>query len=729
MNVIRKSTQLPDGREISIETGALAKQADGSIILTCGDTKLLATVVARKEIDVEKDFLPLSVDYMEKFAAAGRFPGGFFKRDGRMGEHEILTSRLIDRAIRPLFPDDYHGDTQVMVQLISSDSTEQPDALACLAASAALYVSDIPFNHPVSEVRVARKDGEFVINPPFKDMASCDVDLMIAGTMESINMVEGEMKEVGEDVMLEAMKFGHEIIKTLNQLQEDLREAAGKPKREYETLAFDEELYNGMSELLSGPFEEIARGAFAKEERSDRFRSLKEEVVEKFKESHEEDEYFGAKVGKYFKKIQKQIVRGLVVAEKLRLDGRALEEIRPIWGEVDLLPRAHGSAVFTRGETQALCSMTLGSKMDEQTIDTATFQGSKRFMLQYNFPGFSTGEVKPNRGPARREIGHGNLAERALKPVIPEESSYTIRLVSNILESNGSSSMASVCGGCMALMDGGIKVNRPVSGIAMGLITTEDGFAVLSDILGDEDFLGDMDFKVAGTTEGLTACQMDIKIQGLSWDIVEAALQQSKGGRLHILDEMLKVIPEANADVSPYAPVVFTMEIPNDSFGTVIGPGGKIIQEIQKDTNTTIALEEGTDGNNMGTATITGVGAEAIAAAAQHIRKLIQVPTIGEVYNAKVKTIMDYGAFVEFLPGKEGLLHISEISYERIKSMEGVFKVGEEVPIKLVGVDPKSGKWRLSHKVLTPKPEGYVEEERRGRGDRGDRGDRRGRRN
>ncbi len=719
MNIIRKSTHLPDGREIILETGHLAKQADGCVMLTCGETMLMAVCVARKEIDIEKDFLPLSVDYMEKFSSSGRFPGGFFKRDGRMGENEILTSRLIDRAIRPLFPDDYHGDTQVMVYLMSSDMEEQPDALACLAASSALLISDIPFTHPVCEVRVGRKDGEFLINPPFSAMESCDVDLMIAGTSQSVNMVEGEMKEVSEEVMLSAMKFGHEVIQTLNSLQEDLQKEAGKEIREYETLEFDEELFNKMDAILAQPFEEITLAAHGKEDRSEKFRELKDKVMEELQEAYEEDEHFNSKVGAHFKKIQKRVVRGLTVKNKRRLDGRALDEVRDIWGQTGLLPRVHGSAVFTRGETQALCTATLGTKMDEQTIDTATFKGSKKFMLQYNFPGFSTGEVKPNRGPARREIGHGNLAERALKTVVPSDIPYTVRVVSNILESNGSSSMASVCGGTMALMDAGIQINKPVSGIAMGLITTEDGFAVLSDILGDEDFLGDMDFKVAGTENGLTACQMDIKIQGLSWEIIETALEQSKGGRMHILDKMLEVIPEIKEDLSPYAPRFFTMDIPNDSFGTIIGPGGKIIQEIQKETGTAIALEEGE--GKTGKATISGNSSEAIAEAAQHIRKLIQVPTIGEVYSAKVKNITDYGAFVEFLPGKEGLLHISEISYDRLRSMEGVFKVGDEIPIKLVGVDPKSGKWRLSHKVLLPKPEGWDEEEARRKESRGNR--------
>ncbi|WNJ16865.1 polyribonucleotide nucleotidyltransferase [Pontibacter sp. G13] len=726
MKEFRASTTLPDGREISIDTGALAKQADGAVVLTCGETMLLATVVARKEINLEVDFLPLSVDYMEKFAAAGRFPGGFFKRDGRMGESEILTSRLIDRAIRPLFPDDYHGDTQVMVQMISSDSKEQPDALACVAASAALLVSDIPFHEPVSEVRVARKDGEFIVNPSFADMADCDLDLMVAATSDSINMVEGEMKEVSEETMLEALKVAHDTIRALNAMQEDLRAQAGKEKRTYDTLEFNEELYNEIHEIIKDTISEVAHGAMSKELRSEKISAVKEKAVEALKEKYAEDEYFGARFGKYFKKIQKKIVRDTVVKESLRLDGRGLEEVRPIWSRVGYLPRSHGSSVFTRGETQALCTVTLGTKFDEQTIDTATFKGSKRFMLQYVFPGFSTGEVKPNRGPARREVGHGNLAERALKVMIPDDTDYTLRVVSSILESNGSSSMASVCGGTLALMDAGIPMTRPVSGIAMGLITTEDGFAVLSDILGDEDFLGDMDFKVTGTSEGLTACQMDIKIRGLSYEILEKALAQSKAGRMHILEEMLKTLPEPRKDLSPYAPRFFSMEIPHESFGMVIGPGGKIIQEIQKTTNTTINLEEGE--GNVGTATISADNAEAITAAVQQIRKLIQVPTVGDVYDAKVKTITDYGAFVEFLPGKEGLLHISEISYERLKSMEGIFKVGDAVKIKLIGVDPKSGKFRLSHKALLPKPEGYEEREDRDRGRSGG-GGRRGPRN
>jgi len=713
-----KNLTLPDGREVSIETGALARQADGAVLLRVGETVLFATVVSSKDINLEVDFLPLSVDYMEKFSAAGKFPGGFFKRDGRMGEGEILTSRLIDRAIRPLFPDDYHADTQVIVQLISTDRMEQPDSWACLAASAAICVSDIPFPDPVAEVRVARINGEMRINPHYKEMENCDLDLMVAATTESINMVEGEMKEVSEEVMLEALKFAHDHIKLLNGLQEEMRKAVGKTVREYDHLELNEELYQAMSTRISDKIYEISKSGLDKIDRSSQIKELKDNLKEELKERfEEEDEYFDARFSQYFKKIQKKIVRKMIVDERIRLDGRGLEDVRFIDSKVGLLPRTHGSAVFTRGETQALCTTTLGTKLDEQTVDTATVQGSKRFMLQYNFPGFSTGEVRPNRGPGRREIGHGNLAERALKCMIPDDIEYTIRVVSNILESNGSSSMASVCGGTLSLMDAGIKIIRPVSGIAMGLITEEDGsFAILSDILGDEDFLGDMDFKVAGTTEGLTACQMDIKIRGLSYEIIEQALSQSQKGRLHILDEMLKELPEARGSLSPYAPRLFAMDVPHEFFGMVIGPGGKIIQEIQKITNTTINLDEGE--NDMGTATISADNAEGIEEAARRIRELIQVPTVGEIYKAKVKSIQDYGAFVEYLPGKEGLLHISEIAHERLKSMEGVFEVGEEIDVKLVGVDKRTGKYRLSRKVLLPPPEGGVPEDdgRRGRG-------------
>ncbi len=699
-----KSVILPDGREISLETGALAKQADGSVVLRMNETMLLATVVSSHKINLETDFLPLSVDYQEKFSAAGRFPGGFFKRDGRMGELEILTSRLIDRAIRPLFPDDYHADTQVMVQLISSDSKDQADALACLAASAALMVSDVPFPDPVTEVRVVRKDGQFYVNPTFQFMEGTDLDLMVSATDDSINMVEGEMREVSEEVMVEALKFAHDIIRLLNQLQRDLAAAAGKPTREYDKLVRHEGMYNDLKELVTPAIQTLTESASGKEERSATIKATKDQAHEAIQAKYgEEVNYFEARFSEYFKSIQKEIVRLTVVRKNLRLDGRKTTDIRPIWSEVSYLPRAHGSAVFTRGETQALCAATLGTKLDEQTIDTATYRGSKRFMLQYNFPAFSTGEVKPNRGPGRREIGHGNLAERALKPMIPTDLPYTIRVDANILESNGSSSMASVCGGCLALMDAGIQIFRPVSGIAMGLITTDEGYAILSDILGDEDFLGDMDFKVAGTERGLTACQMDIKIRGLSYEIIVNALAQSKDGRLHILNEMLKSLEAPRQDMSPYAPRFFSMEVPHEYFGTVIGPGGKVIQEIQKNSGSTITLEEGS--GLVGTATISGDNALSIESAVAQIRRLIQSANVGDVFVAKVKSIQDYGAFVEFLPGKEGLLHISEISHERLNSMDGVFQVGDEVEIKIVGIDKKTNKFRLSRKALLPEPE------------------------
>lgn len=714
--LIKKAITLPDGREVSLETGLLAKQADGAVILRCGQTVILATVVSSRDINLTVDFLPLSVDYMENFSAAGKFPGGFFKRDGRMGEGEILTSRLVDRALRPLFPEDYHADTQVMIQLLSTDRQDQPDAWACLAASAAICVSDIPFPDPVTEVRIARKDGSFIINPTYADMEACDMDLMVAATDDSINMVEGEMKEISEEVMLDALKQAHQIIRLFNGLQNELRAAVGKVTRDYDKLERNEELYGIIQARTVPVFEEVARSAMGKADRNDRFKALKKTLKQELKEQFggEKDEYYEVRFNEYYKSIEENTIRGIVLNENLRLDGRKLDEVRPISCLVSFLPRTHGSAIFTRGETQAMCTATLGTKMDEQTVDTATFQGSKRFMLQYNFPGFSTGEVKPNRAPARREIGHGNLAERALKPMVPTDIPYTIRVVSNILESNGSTSMASVCGGTLALMDAGIQLIRPVSGIAMGLISGENGkFAVLSDILGDEDFLGDMDFKVTGTEMGLTACQMDIKIRGLSYEIIETALQQSKAGRMHILGEMLKALPEPRQELSRFAPRFFVLEVPHEFFGAVIGPGGKVIQEIQRSVGVVIALEEGS--KDVGTATISGENAEVIEEAARRIRALIQVPEVGEVYKAKVKSLQEYGAFVEYLPGKEGLLHISEIAYERINSVEDVLAVGDEIDVKLVGLDKKTGKYRLSRKVLLPVPEGYVEPEPRQR--------------
>lgn len=702
MNIIQKSLTLPDGRVIQIETGKMARQADGAITLRCGETLLLATVVAKREINLETDFLPLSVDYFEKYSSSGRFPGGFFKRDGRMGENEVLVCRLIDRALRPLFPDNYHADTQIMVQLMSSDREEQPDALGCLAASAALMVSDIPFQDPVSEVRVTRKNGIFYINPGFSQMEGTDLDLMVAATNDSIVMVEGEMVEVSEEVMLEAIKFAHESIKTLNNLQLELRAAVGKATREYAHLEEKPELEAELKALVQEDLYKVARGKMSKQERqeiiSKAYDNAKSVLTEKYGETVE---YLSTYIKGSFKHIQSDIVREVVVKEGIRLDGRSTTDVRQIDSEVAFLPRTHGSALFTRGETQSLCAVTLGTKLDQQTIDSATFIGSKTFMLQYNFPGFSTGEVKPNRAPARREIGHGNLAERSLKVMIPE-SPYTIRVESNILESNGSSSMASVCGGTLALMDAGIQIIRPVSGIAMGLITMSDNsFAVLSDILGDEDHLGDMDFKVAGTEKGLTACQMDIKIRGLSYEIIQKALAQSKNGRMHILREMLKAIDKPRSELSPFAPRFFVMSIPHEYFGAVIGPGGKVIQEIQKTTETVIVLEEGP--NSVGTATISSSNAKGIEMAVAQIRNIVQIPEIGETYTGKVRSIQAFGAFVEFLPGKDGLVHISEIANEKVDKVENYLKLGDEVNVKLLDIDPKSGKFRLSIKALLPK--------------------------
>lgn len=702
MNIINKKVTLADGRVIEIETGKLARQADGAITLRCGDTMLLATVVARQEINIETDFLPLSVDYLEKYSSSGRFPGGFFKRDGRLSDNEVLVCRLIDRALRPLFPEDYHADTQIFVQLMSSDKEEQPDALSCLAASAALMVSDIPFQDPVAEVRVVRKDGKFYINPKFAEMEGCDLDLMVAATIDSIVMVEGEMKEVSEDVMVEAIKFAHKTIISLNEMQLELREAVAKPIREYARLEPKPDFKAEIKTLAADAFYQVARAATDKHSRKAIIKEAYENAKKALAEKYPEMDYFGAYFSMYFKELQAEIVREVMVKEGIRLDGRKTTDIRQISSEVAILPRTHGSALFTRGETQSICVVTLGTKLDQQTIDSPTFNGSKTFMLQYNFPGFSTGEVKPNRAPARREIGHGNLAERALKVMVPE-TPYTLRVESNILESNGSSSMASVCGGTLALMDAGIQIHRPVSGIAMGLITMEDGsFAVLSDILGDEDHLGDMDFKVTGTTKGLTACQMDLKIRGLSYEIMEKALAQSKDGRLHILTEMLKALPSARTELSEFAPRFVVLNVPHEFFGAVIGPGGKVIQEIQRTTDTVIVLEEGANG--VGTATISSANAKGVESAVAQIRSIVQLPDVGDTYTGKVKSIQPFGAFVEFLPGKDGLLHVSEIAHERVEKVENYLKVGDEIQVKLVEIDPKSGKYRLSRKALLPKP-------------------------
>lgn len=733
MKHIEKTITLPNGREIHIETGRLAKQADGAVVVRSGDTMLLATVVSSKETR-DIDFLPLSVDYQEKFSSAGKIPGGFFKREGRLGENEILTSRLVDRALRPLFPEDYHAEVQVMIQLISADKEEQPDALACFAASAALMVSDIPFADPVAEVRVGMKDGKFIINPTYSEMEGLDMDIMVAATSDSIVMVEGEMKEVSEEDLLNGMIAAHESCRMLNTVQEELRKEVGLSPREYDKYDPTPEFFEKAAALIKDQIREVTDSLAQKQERSSKMDEIKKALIEAMTEGVEdakEIEKITNHCGVAFKSVQKDVVRGKALKERIRLDGRGLADVRDIWGEVSYLPRAHGSAIFTRGETQSLCAVTLGTKLDEQTIDRVTEEGKKRFFLHYNFPSFSTGEARPNRGPGRREIGHGNLAERALKMVLADDYEYTVRVVSDILESNGSSSMASVCGGCMAMLDAGIPLSAPVSGIAMGLITDKKTgeFAVLSDILGDEDFIGDMDFKVAGTVKGLTACQMDIKIRGLSYDILRQALDQSKAGRRHILDEMLKVISEPRKDLSPYAPRIEVIEIPSDMIGAVIGPGGKIIQEMQRVTTTTINIEEV---GNKGVVTIYSNDLKNLEAAKKMVKNIVAEPEIGEVYTSKVKSIKDFGAFVEYMPGKEGLLHISEISWERLPSMEGVLEVGQDIDVKLVGVDEKTGKVRLSAKVLLEKPEGYVERPERGergsRGDRGDRGDRGGRR-
>lgn len=732
MNPIYKSVTLPNGKTLTIETGRLAKQADGSCVVRCGDTMLLATVVASKEAK-DVDFLPLSVDYIEKFSAAGKVPGGFFKREGKLSENEILISRLIDRALRPLFPDDFHAEVQVVVQLISADKVEQPDALACFAASTALLCSDIPFADAVSEVRVGMKaDGQYVINPTLQEMEGLKMDILVACTNDSIVMVEGEMSEISEEQFLNGMIAGHESCRMLNKVQEEFRTELGKTTRTYTTFEPSPELVEKATAFMADKIKEVVSSQSSKQERSDKFSAIAAETMAAMKEGVEEADKI-KEIEKYvpqiFKSVQKDAVRRRMLDDGIRLDGRTGKDIRSIWSEVGYLPRAHGSAIFTRGETQSLCTATLGTKLDELTLDLATFNGKKRFYLHYNFPPFSTGEARPMRGPGRRETGHGNLAERSLKMVLPSDYEYTVRVVSDILESNGSSSMASVCGGCLALMDAGVPLKRPVSGIAMGLITDKksDKYAILSDILGDEDFIGDMDFKVAGTTVGLTACQMDMKVRGLSFEVLRNALEQSKAGRLHILNCMLETLPEPRKVLSPYAPRIEVIEIPTDMIGAVIGPGGKIIQEMQRVTSTTINIEEV---DKKGIVTIYSADLANLEAAKRMVKNIVAEPEMDTVYKAKVKSIKDFGAFVEFMPGKEGLLHISEISYDRLPSMDGVLNVGDDIDIKIVGVDEKTGKFRLSHKVLLPVPEGYEERAPRGerpeRNDRGERGNRDG---
>ncbi|CAN5196145.1 polyribonucleotide nucleotidyltransferase [soil metagenome] len=708
-NVVVKTLELSDGRKITIETGKLAKQADGSVTVRMGDTMLLATVVSKQEAIEGIDFLPLSVDYQEKFASGGKIPGGFLKREGRLSDYEILISRLVDRAIRPMFPDDYHADTQINIMLISADKEMLPDALAALAASSALAVSDIPFNGPISEVRVARINGNYVINPGAESLKTADLDLIVAASYDNILMVEGEMNEVSEADVLEALKVAHEAIKPQCLIQKELMEELGKTqKREYSHEVNDQDLKQRMHDTLyEKAFEVTKRQIINKHERSEAFKSIKEEYLNSLPEADETDKGL---ISKYYHAIQKEASRNLVLDLKVRLDGRKPDEIRPIWSEVDFLPSAHGSAIFSRGETQSLTTVTLGTKLDEQQIDSALTSGYNKFMLHYNFPGFSTGEVKPNRGPGRREIGHGNLALRALKKVIPtgDENPYTIRVVSDILESNGSSSMATVCAGALALMDSGIKIKAPVSGIAMGMISDSSNgrYAVLSDILGDEDHLGDMDFKITGTENGITACQMDIKVEGLSYDVLKQALEQAKAGRLHILNEMKKTLAEPREDLKPNAPRSYTIRIDKDMIGAVIGPGGKVVQEIQKSTGATVVIEEV---ENQGVVNIFAVNKDAMDAAVRRVKNIVAVPEVGEVYEGTVKSIMPFGAFVEFMPGKDGLLHISEIKWERLENMEGVLEVGEEIKVKLVEVDKKTGKFRLSRKILIPRPERKVE--------------------
>ena len=732
-NAVQKFIPLSGGREIMIETGKLAKQADGSVVVKQGDTMLLATVVAAKDAKEGTDFMPLQVDYKEKFAAAGRIPGGFMKREGKASDNEVLVARLIDRALRPLFPADYHAEVYVTVNLISADKDIQADALAGLAASAALAVSDIPFGGPISEVRVARINGEYVINPTFSQMPDADLDIMVGGTIDNILMVEGEMKEVSEEVMLGAIKFAHEEIKKHCAVQIELSKELGKDvKRTYCHETNDEELRQLIISELYDKAYAIATSGTSKHERSDAFDALEAEFASRY--SEEELEEKAPLIHKYFHDdVLKKAMRNMILDEGKRLDGRRTDEIRPIWCEVGYLPAAHGSAIFTRGETQSLSTVTLGTKLDEKQYDEVLFQGSEQFVLHYNFPPFSTGEAKAARGLSRREIGHGHLAWRALKPMVPvgEENPYAVRVVSDILESNGSSSMATVCAGTLALMDAGVKLKKPVSGIAMGLIsdTATGRWAVLSDILGDEDHLGDMDFKVTGTRDGITATQMDIKVDGLSYEVLAKALEQARVGRLHILDKITECIAEPREDYKPFVPRIEQIIIPKDMIGAVIGPGGKVVQDIQKTTNTTITISETEIG---GVVDIFGVDKAAIDAAMARIKGIIAVPEVGEVYDGTIKSIVSFGAFVEILPGKEALLHISEINYKRFETMEETgLKEGDRIEVKLIGVDSKTGKLKLSHKAVLPKPEGWVEPERKpreGRPERrgGDRGERRG---
>ena len=727
INPVNKTITLPDGRTITIETGKLAKQADGAVTVTMGSTVLLAAVTAAKEAKPDVDFMPLQVEYKEKFSAIGRFPGGFTRREGRASDYEILTCRLVDRALRPLFPDDYHAEVYVNIILFSSDGEDMPDALAGLAASAALAVSDIPFGGPISEVRVARVDGEFVINPTFEQLERADIDMMVAATLDNIMMVEGEMEEVQEEEMLEAIKVAHEAIKVQCQAQLELSEAVGKmTKREYPAEEQDEELRERMQRELYDKIYKVATAGTDKHARGDAFAAIVEEFKAQFTE--EELEEKGMIIDRYYHDMEKAAMRRMILDEGKRLDGRRTDEIRPIWIETDCLPGPHGSAIFTRGETQSLSTVTLGTKSDEKLVDDVLNYGKERFLLHYNFPPFSTGEAKASRGISRREIGHGNLAHRALKRMIPEDYPYVIRVMSDILESNGSSSMATVCAGTLALRDAGVQMKKPVSGIAMGLISENKGtnYAILSDILGDEDHLGDMDFKVTGTRDGITATQMDIKVDGLSYEILANALAQAKAGRLHILDKIEEAQPAARPDMKPHAPRIETLRIGKEFIGAVIGPGGKIIQGIQEQSGATVNIEEV---DNYGIVEISSSNKESLDAAMAMVRGIVATPEVGEVYKGTVSSVMPYGCFVQFMPGKDGLLHISEIDWKRFATIEETgLKEGDTIDVKLIEIDPKTGKFSLSHKALLPKPEGYVEPERRPRRERRDDGERRERR-
>ncbi|MDY4481562.1 MAG: polyribonucleotide nucleotidyltransferase [Candidatus Cryptobacteroides sp.] len=721
MNIINKKIELSDGRIIEIETGKLAKQADGAVVVKMGGTMLLATVTAAKDAKDDVDFMPLQVDYKEKFYAAGRFPGGFMKREGKATDAEILTARLVDRALRPLFPEDFHAEVYVQVNLISAEKDIQPDALAGLAASAALAVSDIPFGGPISEVRVVRIDGQFKINPNFSEMENADMDLMVAATYDNIMMVEGEMKEVSETDMLEAIKFAHEEIKKHCKVQMELTEECGKTvKRTYCHEVNDEELKKAVEAFCYDKCYAVAKSGQDKHARSDAFDAIKEEFMQTIPEEEREDKQM--MVDRYYHAVEKAAMRNLILDEGQRLDGRKTNEVRPIWCEVGYLPCAHGSAIFTRGETQSLATVTLGTKMDMKELDEVLVQGTSQFVLHYNFPPFATGEAKAQRGVGRREIGHGNLAWRALKPVVPmaPENPYAIRVVSDILESNGSSSMASVCGGCLALMDAGVKISKPVAGVAMGLITDaekpNDRYAILTDILGDEDHLGDMDFKVTGTKDGITATQMDIKVDGLSYEVLAKALEQARQGRMHIMGEMLKTISEPREDYKPFVPRIIQIRVPGEFIGAIIGKGGEVIQKIQRETGTVVTItEEQNNGVSEGVVDIFGDNKEAMDKALSWINGICAVPEVGATYHGKVVSILEFGAFVEILPGKEGLLHISELDWKKTDKVEDVLSVGDEVDVKLLEIDAKTGKMRLSRRALLEKPEGYVEPERKPR--------------